>query len=671
MVPAIFIYVVGIPLGFWWLVKRFKKKGKLKDPDVIRMIGWMHKPFREGCEYWLAVELMRKAILTAAIGFMARSCHYKLLMSQLIAFAFLMVFLSVKPYRKKKHHWFQAIAMTIPGLGMSWALVGRAESREEAGKGGTGYDTYGLIIVHLALIAPVLAGAIYALLSTLWMLLKAVLNAASDAIKFAAHEAAAAAQLTSSKAKLKEEKKKRLRALALKAKTAAARAQLAPWTVQETGGDGGGDGDGDGEDEFDALFKAAKRIQTNRKGGKRDKKVTPASRLPPVEDVPQSEAEALAAKLTAGMSDADKKRHGVGGGGGGDGGGGAEDDDGNAKVAAFLRGAGLGRYAAPIAEFGIDTMADLADTGLLGDDDLAGPDIGMKKGHITKLRRALAQQDAAGGAAKGGGAGADDDHDDDEKEAEPDAAKKKAGAAATGRTRTRRSTMVHKSRRGSLAGRLMAAKMREAADSVADADDGTKKSKWKRSVAKIQAKKATEAMIHTQRKKKGRKKTKLKRLATLHTPEAREARKEKRRLMKARRESHHGHHHHHSHKRRKSKMHAGSSSGPSAGDLDTLEEGEEDEEDTSVRLQKAMASHADPPADDREALTRLYTRIAPEKLGNIDGHVELPGILRIINAGVQILICHTSHVCLTGFWQNSVMTRRSPSFFCRKFYLSD
>ena len=113
--PAIVIYVVGIPAGFWYLVRYYKKRGKLHDPEVIRMIGpsrfcralfeqcshrtarsgglnshyrvllcnfmtgWMHKPFREGCEYWLAVELVRKAILTAAIGFMARSCHYKLL----------------------------------------------------------------------------------------------------------------------------------------------------------------------------------------------------------------------------------------------------------------------------------------------------------------------------------------------------------------------------------------------------------------------------------------------------------------------------------------------------------------------------------------------------------------------------------------------------------------
>ena len=77
--PAVLLYAVGIPLGFWLLVRRFKRLGKLDDPDVKRMIGWMYRPFREGKEYWLAVELIRKLILTACIGFMARSCHYKLL----------------------------------------------------------------------------------------------------------------------------------------------------------------------------------------------------------------------------------------------------------------------------------------------------------------------------------------------------------------------------------------------------------------------------------------------------------------------------------------------------------------------------------------------------------------------------------------------------------------
>ena len=111
-------------------------------------------------------------------------------MSQLTAFAFLMAYLSVRPYIEAKHHWFQAIAMTIPGLGMSWALVGRAESETDAAKGGTGYDVYGLISVHLALIVPVFCRAIFAILSAIWMLVRAILKGGADAVAFAALKAA-------------------------------------------------------------------------------------------------------------------------------------------------------------------------------------------------------------------------------------------------------------------------------------------------------------------------------------------------------------------------------------------------------------------------------------------------------------------------------------------------
>ena len=85
-IPAMVIYAIGIPLGFFLVVRRYKKKGMLDDPDIDRMIGWLHKPFRPGCEYWLAIELLRKLVLTACVGFLARSCHYKLVLAQLIAF---------------------------------------------------------------------------------------------------------------------------------------------------------------------------------------------------------------------------------------------------------------------------------------------------------------------------------------------------------------------------------------------------------------------------------------------------------------------------------------------------------------------------------------------------------------------------------------------------------
>ena len=42
--------------------------------------------------------MVRKLLLTACIGFMARSCHIKILAALLISLFFLLAFLSFKPY---------------------------------------------------------------------------------------------------------------------------------------------------------------------------------------------------------------------------------------------------------------------------------------------------------------------------------------------------------------------------------------------------------------------------------------------------------------------------------------------------------------------------------------------------------------------------------------------
>ena len=62
----------GIPFFFFWIVRKYKKKKKMDDENVKRIIGWMHRPYKKGCEYWLSVELLRKLILTGCIGFMVR-----------------------------------------------------------------------------------------------------------------------------------------------------------------------------------------------------------------------------------------------------------------------------------------------------------------------------------------------------------------------------------------------------------------------------------------------------------------------------------------------------------------------------------------------------------------------------------------------------------------------
>ena len=72
-------------------------------------------------------------------------------------------------------------------------------------------------------------------------------------------------------------------------------------------------------------------------------------------------------------------------------------------VSKFLAAIGLSEYAGRFAEFGIDTMADLADPSLLTDAELGGPDIAMDEAHIRQLRRALAEQTGGGGDGGGGG----------------------------------------------------------------------------------------------------------------------------------------------------------------------------------------------------------------------------------------------------------------------------
>ena len=72
-IPCAFIYALGIPLFFYLLIRKYKREGRLNDPDVKRMVGWLHEPFREGCEYWMSVEIIRKLLLTSCVGFMAQS----------------------------------------------------------------------------------------------------------------------------------------------------------------------------------------------------------------------------------------------------------------------------------------------------------------------------------------------------------------------------------------------------------------------------------------------------------------------------------------------------------------------------------------------------------------------------------------------------------------------
>ena len=53
---AAFVFSIGIPAGFLFLILKFKDRGKAGDRSVRKAIGWLYEPFRSGKEWWVAAE---------------------------------------------------------------------------------------------------------------------------------------------------------------------------------------------------------------------------------------------------------------------------------------------------------------------------------------------------------------------------------------------------------------------------------------------------------------------------------------------------------------------------------------------------------------------------------------------------------------------------------------
>ena len=189
------------------------------------------------------------------MGFLARSCHYKLVLAQLVAFAFLCAYLHIHPYKSARHHWLGALAMAIPALGVSWALAGKAESVERRNTNDDSYDTWGLLIVHLSIFVPIVLGFVFAVLSIIWHLVTAFLQKSADAIAYAAHEAAALAHLKQKHA-TKQKQMAREKMQRMKAGVGRKHTLLA---LDVGGGVGGGGGSG-------ASGGGARRVDTEMTG---------------------------------------------------------------------------------------------------------------------------------------------------------------------------------------------------------------------------------------------------------------------------------------------------------------------------------------------------------------------------------------------------------------------
>ena len=58
--------------------------------------------------------MFRVLLLSSTIGFLANSCWMKMVAAQLVALAFLVVFVIAKPYKRNAHFVLQLLAMSVP-----------------------------------------------------------------------------------------------------------------------------------------------------------------------------------------------------------------------------------------------------------------------------------------------------------------------------------------------------------------------------------------------------------------------------------------------------------------------------------------------------------------------------------------------------------------------------
>ena len=128
-------------------------------------------------EWWVGGEMLRILLLTSCIGFFGRSCETKVLIAQVIALVFLVVFLLHRPYRNPLHHHAQVFAMLLPLAALAYAGAGgyerasdrlvaaeRSHAIDDADKS---YDRVALVLLHVALASPVFLSAVFTLGSLL------------------------------------------------------------------------------------------------------------------------------------------------------------------------------------------------------------------------------------------------------------------------------------------------------------------------------------------------------------------------------------------------------------------------------------------------------------------------------------------------------------------------
>ena len=126
--------------------------------------GWLHEPYREGCEWWFLAEMVRKLFLTSMISFSAETCAMKIMLALLVSQVFLVAFLWIRPYHSKFLNALQGLAILVPAIATGYALQGLVEREHDddcADTEADAKDVAGLVALHAAILVPLLGGFLF------------------------------------------------------------------------------------------------------------------------------------------------------------------------------------------------------------------------------------------------------------------------------------------------------------------------------------------------------------------------------------------------------------------------------------------------------------------------------------------------------------------------------
>ena len=118
--------------------------------------------------------MLRVLLLTSTLGIFARTCWAKELVGQIIALAFLIIFMYFRPYRSSRHAILSTVALATPVFSLGWALAGGWEVSHErrfqtTNEDAEEYDSIGVVILHGFIVVPPLCACIFTCNDILYM----------------------------------------------------------------------------------------------------------------------------------------------------------------------------------------------------------------------------------------------------------------------------------------------------------------------------------------------------------------------------------------------------------------------------------------------------------------------------------------------------------------------